>query len=191
MHNMITFWAEHTDEDLARMYNAGSVEAFDELVRRYHGAVIGLCIRMVGRREDAEDLAQDVFVQLLKSLPAARTDAPVRPWILVIARNKCLDFLKRRRPVPFSDVSGDEEAAPAIADQRALPEELAEQSDLRHHIRREIAALPERYRAVVALRYANDLSFAEIGSVLRLPENTVKTHFQRAKSMLRVRLAAA
>lgn len=184
-------WATTTDEALARAFVAGRHAAFDELASRYRGPVYAYCLRLLGRPEDAEDLVQDVFVQLLRSLPSARTDVPLRPWIFVIARNKCLDQHKRRRSIPFTDaVTGDEPVA-ELPDQRPLPDEVAERAELTHQIRREIAALPERYRRVVALRYAGELSFAEIGNVLDLPENTVKTHFQRAKALLRQRLAAA
>jgi RNA polymerase sigma-70 factor (ECF subfamily) len=130
-------------------------------------------------------------VQLLRSLPSVRTDAFLRPWIFVIARNKCLDHLKRRRALPFSDLSDPTTGGElVVADARPLPEELAERADLAQILRDAIAVLPERYRAVVALRYSSDLTFAEIGQVLGLPENTVKTHFQRAKAMLRRELSS-
>lgn len=184
-------WRARTDEQLANAYTRGESGCFDELIRRYSGQVYGFVLRMVGRPEDAEDLTQEVFVQLLKSLPSARTDTPLRPWIFVIARNKCLDHLKRRRAVPFADLcDGDDGAEAMVPDKRPLPEELAERADLAEIVQRAISTLPERYRAVVAMRYSSDLTFAEIGEVLGLPENTVKTHFQRAKAMLRDELSA-
>lgn len=181
-----TSWS---DERLADSFVRGERVCFDEIVRRYGVPIYGFIVRMVGRVEDAEDLTQDVFVQLLKSLPHARTDVPLRPWIFVIARNKCLDHLKRRRALSFSDMAGAEEGEEiAIPDGGPLPDELAERADVQDLVRGAIGALPERYRVVVALRYSSDLSFAEIGQVLGLPENTAKTHFQRAKALLRARL---
>jgi RNA polymerase sigma-70 factor (ECF subfamily) len=184
-------WQPLTDEDLARAYTRGETTCFDELVRRYSGQIYAFIFRMIGRPEDADDLTQEVFVQLLRSLPSVRTDAFLRPWIFVIARNKCLDHLKRRRALPFSDLSDPTTGGElVVADARPLPEELAERADLAQILRDAIAVLPERYRAVVALRYSSDLTFAEIGQVLGLPENTVKTHFQRAKAMLRRELSS-
>ena len=184
-------WAGRTDEQLAAGYVRGEQVCFDELVRRYSVPVYTFILRMVGRPQDAEDLTQDVFVQLVRSLPNIRTDQPLRPWIFVVARNKSLDHLKRRRPVPFSQMAGPDEAGDVqITDDTPLPDELAERADLQSLLERAIAALPDRYRAVVALRYSSDLTFAEIGEVLHLPENTVKTHFQRAKAMLRTELSA-
>ena len=180
-----------TDEQLATSYLGGADDCFDELVRRYSGPIYQFILRMVGRPEDADDLTQDVFVQLLKSLPAARSDLPLRPWVYVIARNKCLDHLKRKRALAFSALAtpdSGEAIEERVADAQPLPEELAERADLREILQEAISALPPRYRTVVALRYSTDLTFAEIGTVLGLPENTVKTHFQRAKALLRAEL---
>lgn len=184
-------WSGLSDEQLAGTYLGGEDACFDELVRRYSGPIHAFILRMVGRPEDADDLTQDVFVQLLKSLPAARTDLRLRPWIYVIARNKCLDHLKRRRALNFSALGGaqpDEPAEERFPDSQPLPEELVEREDLRELLHAAITTLPERYRSVVALRYSTDLTFGEMGTVLDLPENTVKTHFHRAKALLRAYL---
>jgi RNA polymerase sigma factor (sigma-70 family) len=186
----ILTWPGRTDEQLADGYLLGDGACLEELVRRYSGQIYGFILRMVGRPEDAEDLTQEVFVQLLRSLPSARTDTPLRPWIFVIARNKCLDHLKRRRAVPFTDLSESDDGEVTVTDEQPLPEELAERADLAEVVQRAISTLPHRYRAVVAMRYSTDLTFAEIGQVLGLPENTVKTHFQRAKAILRTQLSS-
>jgi RNA polymerase sigma factor (sigma-70 family) len=161
-------------------------------VRRYSRPIFNFVYRMLGSYNDADDLAQDVFVQVFRSLPSARTDLPFRPWLYVIARNKCLDFLKRKRPTLFADVDGDADAGEGIAerlqDDEPLPEELAERADLQRVLQEAVAELPPRYRSVVAMRYTGDFSFAEIAAALGLPENTVKTHFHRAKALLRARL---
>jgi len=185
-------WSGQTDEQLATSYLEGERSCFDELVRRYSGPIYAFILRMVGRPEDADDLTQDVFVQLLRSLPSARPELPLRPWVYVIARNKCLDHLKRKKALNFSALAtpeGDDLAEERFADAEPLPEELAERQDLREILQDAISQLPPRYRTVVALRYSSDLTFAEIGEVLGMPENTAKTHFQRAKAMLRASLA--
>lgn len=181
--------AARTDEELARAWARGETDPFEELVLRYSAAVYAFCLRMTGCAEDAEDLTQEVFLQLLRALPRARTDMPFRPWIFVIARNKCLDHLKRRRPLPFTRLSASDIGALDVPDAALSPEERVERDGLQEAVQCAVAALPERYRAVVALRYTTDLTFGEIGQVLGLPENTVKTHFQRAKALLRAELA--
>ncbi|HLZ70125.1 MAG TPA: sigma-70 family RNA polymerase sigma factor [Dehalococcoidia bacterium] len=181
-----------TDEELVAAFLSGEIGAFEELVQRYSRPIFNFVYRMLCSYADADDVAQDVFVQVYNSLPAARTDLPFKPWLYVIAKNKCLDFLKRKRPLLFSDVDGPEaedgSIAERVADSDPLPEELAERADLQRILHEAVLGLPERYRQVVAMRYTGDLSFAEIAQALALPENTVKTHFHRAKALLRTRL---
>ncbi len=181
-----------SDEAMIGAFLRGDVAAFEELVRRYSRPIFNFVYRMVGNHEDANDLAQDVFVQIYKSLPSARTDMPFKPWLYVIARNKCLDFIKRKRPLLFTDVEGDDDTGEGIAarvrDTDPLPDELAERQDLQRVLQEAITELPPKYRQVVTMRYASELSFEEISRALDLPENTVKTHFHRAKAMLRTKL---
>src|SRR5262249_873668 len=154
-------------------------------------ALYDFAYRLLGHAQDAEDATQDAFVQIYRALPAAHLDLPLRPWIYRILRNRCLDLLKRRRAVSFADLAGgevDESGGPAVVDDNPLPDELAERADLQRLLTGAIAALAPPYREVVALRYAADLQFGEIADVLGLPENTVKTRFQRAKSVLRLAL---
>jgi RNA polymerase sigma factor (sigma-70 family) len=182
--------AQATDEILAERFQRGDARAFEELVARYHRPLYHFAYRLLGGAEDAEDATQDVFMQVYGALPGARLDLPLRPWIYRIARNRCLDMLKRRRPTPLSALPGDDDEAtvPDVPDASPLPDELAERSDLQRLLGDAIAALAPPYREVVALRYAGDLAFGEIAAVLDLPENTVKTRFQRAKAALRVAL---
>ncbi|MGI8551888.1 MAG: RNA polymerase sigma factor [Dehalococcoidia bacterium] len=184
---------DRSDEDLVRDFVVGDTDAYEALVRRYMKPILNFVYRMIGNRSDADDLAQDVFVQVYKALPRARTDLPFKPWLYVVARNKCLDFLKKKRPIHFSAFDNAETAdnpMDNVADPDPLPEELVEQADLQRLLHRAIEALPEKYRVVVSLRYASGLTFAEIGETLSLPENTVKTQFQRAKASLRSSLAS-
>src|SRR5205823_8652528 len=110
-----------------------------------------------------------------------------RPWLFQVAHNKCIDLLRRRRAIPRSQLERDDdeqtEAEPMDAD--PLPEEIYERRELQELLRSAIDHLQPRAREVVLLRYVGDLTFAEIGSSLGIPENTAKTTFQRAKHQLR------
>jgi RNA polymerase sigma factor (sigma-70 family) len=184
---------DRSDEELARDYCNGEVASLEELIRRYMKPIFNFAFRMTGNYAEADDIAQDVFVQIYRSLPSARLDLPFRPWLYVIARNKCLDNLKRKRALDFSaleDPETHESPIDAVADPDPLPDAVLERNDLQRILREAIVRLPERYRVVVSLRYAGGLSFAEVAETLALPENTVKTHFQRAKALLRKELAA-
>src|SRR5256886_8175724 len=110
--------------------------------------------------------------------------------VFCLKKKRCLDELRRKRVIHFSElesVNDDEELSPlaAIPDNGPLPEELAEQSDLQYRLQDSIETLPIKFRSVVLLRYAGQLSFSEIGQTLNMPEATAKTYFQRAKPLLR------
>ena len=120
---------------------------------------------------------------------------PLKAWLFQVARNRCLDELRRKRAIHFSELestSDEDEISPlvAIPDPHPLPEELAERHDLQECLQRAIQALPPKFRSVVLLRYAAQLSFSEIGQALNMPEATAKTYFQRAKPLLRSALSA-
>src|SRR6266566_3125690 len=182
-----------TDGDLAQQTLAGNPYAFEDLVKRYSTPLFNFIYRFLGDYDQACDILQHVFIQLHGSLNTLRTDKPLKAWLFQVARNRCLDELRRKRVIHFSElesVNDDEELSPlaAIPDNGPLPEELAEQSDLQQHLHNAIQTLPIKFRSVVLLRYAAQLSFSEIGQALNMPEATAKTYFQRAKPLLRTAL---
>lgn len=181
------------DGELAARFLQGDGRAFEALVKRYARPIFNFVYRFVGNYDEANDVAQTVFIQIHTSLPSARLDLPLRPWIFQIARNKALDHLRRRRAVHFSQMEADDEEGESpverIADADPLPDELYERKDLQRVLAEAITALPPKYRTVVTLRYVGGLTFGEIGETLDMPENTAKTIFQRAKGMLRRSLA--
>ena len=181
---------EITDGVLAQQSLDGDEHAFESLVHRYSTQLFNFIYRFLGDYDQACDILQHVFIQLHTSLPTLRTDKPLKAWLFQVARNRCLDELRRRHAIHFSELeiaNDDEELSPlaAIPDNSPLPEELAEQSDLQQHLHAAIQTLPVKFRSVVLLRYAAQLSFSEIGQALNMPEATAKTYFQRAKPLLR------
>ena len=105
-----------------------------------------------------------------------------------------MDELRKQRPLLFSELEGYNEEEElslinTIPDAYPLPEEIAEHHDLQSVLQQAIRALPPKFRSVVFLRYSRELSYVEIGRVLNMPENTVKTYFQRARPLLRAKLA--
>ncbi|MCX6022146.1 MAG: RNA polymerase sigma factor, partial [Chloroflexi bacterium] len=149
-------------------------------------------LRFMGNPDDADDAAQETLIQVYQALPVSRLDFAFRPWLYRVARNKCIDMLRRKRSLTFSALHGDDDdfdsIEGSIPDTDPLPDQLAERADLQRILHEAINTLPLKYRTVVTLRYVADLTFGEIGESLGLPENTVKTHFQRAKGMLRAKL---
>jgi RNA polymerase sigma-70 factor (ECF subfamily) len=177
-----------SDEDLARQSAAGDEEAYETLVARYARPLYNAAFRMLGDSDDAADAAQEALVQLYVALPRARLDLLLRPWLFRVCRNRCLDLLRRKRALPFSAFSSEDDSPSPVenvADNQPLPEEVFARRDLQATLGAAIASLPVHDRNVVALRYTTDLTFGEIAGILNLPENTVKTHFHCAKALLR------
>lgn len=184
-------YAALSDETLATSFVAGDQAAFEALVTRYARPLYNFAFRFVGNGDDANDVAQSTFLQAYTHLARVRLDQALKPWLFQVARNKAIDVLRARRQVVFSQLERDEEdlsPIEQIPDREPLPEDLTERADLQRILAEAIGGLAPKYREVVALRYTTDLTFKEMGDALGLPENTVKTLFQRAKVRLRAAL---
>src|SRR5437660_7560319 len=187
---------EMSDGLLVEQALAGSEWAVEVLVHRYSTRLFSFIYHFLGDYDEACDILQQVFLQLYLSLSNLRTGEPLKPWLFQVARNRCLDDIRqrnRRRTTHFSELesSNDEEEMPSlisIPDSGPQPEELAEHHDLQRRLHQAIQALPPKFRAVVFLRYAAQLSFSEIAQALNMPTATAKTYFQRAKPMLSANL---
>lgn len=184
---------EIADGTLAQQTLAGDEGAFEVLVGRYSTGLFNFICHFLGDYHLACDVLQQVFLQLYISLPKLRTGEPLKSWLFQVARNRCLDELRRKRPTYFSELETafDDEESPSlvdIPDSSPLPEEVAIRHDSQRRLRGAIQSLPPRFRSVVLLRYAGQLSFSEIGRTLNMPESTAKTYFQRAKPLLRANL---
>ncbi len=187
--------SEMSDGILAQQSIAGDQRAFEILVQRYSTPLFNFICRFLSDYDQACDILQQVFLQLYISLPNLRTSDPLKAWLFQVARNRCLDELRRKHAIHFSELepaNDDDELSPlaTMPDTDPLPEELAERRDLQQCLQKAIQTLPPKFRSVVLLRYAGQLSFSEIGQALDMPEATAKTYFQRAKPLLRAALTA-
>lgn len=181
-----------SDALLAQQSLAGDQQAFEIMVRRYSTPLFNFICRFLGDYDQACDVLQQVFMRFYTTLPRLGTGEPFKPWLFQVARNCCVDELRRRRryAIQFSQLEtenseGELSFLNEIPDNSPLPEELAEHHDLQQVLNRAIQSLPPKFRAVVLLRYTSLLSFSEIGRTLNMPEATAKTYFHRAKVLLR------
>jgi len=185
-----THCLKSSDNELVQQALAGDEDAFDILVERYNTMLTIWVYRFLRNRHQVEDVLQYVYLQLFLSLATLHTDKSLKPWLFRVAHNRCIDELRRIRPIYFSELKiredVEDEFVPfeLIPDPTSLPEEIAEQHEQQQHILRAIRALPSRLRPVVFLRYASQKSFAEIGQILNISEATAKTYFHRAKPFL-------
>jgi RNA polymerase sigma-70 factor, ECF subfamily len=168
---------------------AGDHAAFEELVSRYHRVVFAIAFRMTGNRAEAEDVSQDVFLRIFRSLDQFDPRLPLAPWVRRIASNAALNHLRRRNlerrhaPPPLR-----EENAPDIPDAAADPERRAAGSEVAGRLARALDGLPENQRMAVTLKYVEDLTAEEIAQAMGAPRNTVKTWLLRARERLREEL---
>src|SRR3954453_7612944 len=150
---------EITDGMLVKQTLAGNQRAFEMLVSRYNVPLFNFIRHCLGDYDLACDIAQQVFLQLYLSMPTLRTGEPLKAWLFQVARNRCLDELRRKRAIHFSEleISNDEDDLSPLAimpDHSPLPEDLAEHHYLQQSLHQAIQTLPPKFRAVVSLRYA-------------------------------------
>jgi RNA polymerase sigma-70 factor (ECF subfamily) len=179
-----------SDGDLVSRARAGDQEAFEILVERYRVPLYQFISRYFADYDQCCDVLQQVLIQLYLSLPNLQTHRSLQAWMFTVARNRCLDELRRKHVPNFSEMSweGSEDEAIFAAGALMLApsvEEQVEQHELQRLLQQVITNLPPKYRPIVWLRYTTLLNFGEIGRILHIPEATAKTYFQRAKARMR------
>ena len=178
---------------------AGNQRAFEILVSRYRRLLVSYIHGFIKDSEQVYDVLQHVFLKLYVSLPILLTNVSLKGWLFQVARNHCLDELRRRyrwTEIPFSTLEWKyrgEELSPieTITDPEPLPEEVAERIELHCLLQQAIFSLPPTFRSIVRLHCFKQLSFLEIGHMLNMPEPTVKTYFFRSLSRLRKELTSS
>jgi RNA polymerase sigma-70 factor (ECF subfamily) len=175
-----------TGDDLLRRARGGDLTAFGELMAEHEARVFSVALRFTGRRADAEELTQDVFVQLHGALAQLNDPAHLKRWLLRTVTHRCLNRLRdeARRPrlVPIESLPPDGEPATAERDTDPL---------LGARLRRLLLELAPDARAVVLLRFQEDLDPSEIATVLAMSVNTVKSHLRRSLEWLRAQCTGA
>jgi RNA polymerase sigma-70 factor (ECF subfamily) len=174
------------DGDLVRRCLRGEEDAFRALVQRHEHPVYSLIWRMVNNAEDARDLTQEAFVRAFRALDQFDVQRPFSFWINRIASNVAIDFLRRRRLRTVSiDVDPEEQAPIHLVDHAPLADQQLDQGRRKEVLDAAVQRLPEHYRVVVHLRYAQQRSYEEIAEMLDLPLGTVKARLHRAHQHLR------
>lgn len=169
------------DRALVDAVLAGDRLAFGHLVERETRSVYRACLRILGRPHDAEDVTQESFVAAYRAIRTYRGEGSLRAWLLRIATRQSFRRLSQRRVT----VDLDAIPAPRLADASNEPTRVVIDLESRRAVQEAVAALPEPYREVVALRFFGDLSLAEVADATGRPLNTVKTHLRRGLERLR------
>lgn len=174
--------AQKEDSTLLARARAGEAAAFEQLVRRHQASVYSIGLRMLNRRDAAEDLAQDVFLQLYRKLDDIESVEHLGYWLRRVAANLSIDWLRRAswtRTAPLDDGVD-------------VPVFEAEQDPLMdRELVRLLGELAPAARAVMVLRYQEDRDVAEIATALDMPVNTVKSHIKRSLTAMRGKMIGA
>ncbi len=184
--------ASLADEELVGRVLAGEEDLFEVLVKRYQTRVHAHVTRMVGNREDALDLSQEIFLKVFGALDRFNPDYKFSTWLFRIAGNAAIDHLRKRRPRTVPLEVSDPQTGMSSPEYRSHdPDPYA---DLRNAergsaIAEAIASLPAEFRELITLRHFGGLSYEQIAKTKRMPLGTVKNKLFRARAVLKERLS--
>jgi RNA polymerase sigma-70 factor (ECF subfamily) len=168
---------------------AGDALAWETFVRHFQGRMFALAYSYVGDREDARDLAQDIFVRLYEARAQWLSGDEFLPWLFRVARNRSIDFLRRRK-VRTPAVTVGEAAVAELADPAPSAEARALESDRRGLLHAALRGLSAINREIVVLRDVHGLPIQQVASILGIPLGTVKSRASRARVELAERVLA-
>ena len=183
------------DKTLLRRLRDRDERAFRELVDTHRDRVFNITYRMLGNRAEAEDVAQEVFIAVFKTIDSFREEAKFSTWLYRVAVNHCknrIKYLARRHEKQRDQL---DEYAPATNNavlgptKGVRPDRALESAQMETLLQEAIATLDEEHRAVVILRDVEELSIEEICDITGLPDGTVKSRLHRARAALRKKLA--
>ncbi len=182
-----------TDEELVARSRGGDLDSFNQLVLRWERPIYALAYRVIGREEDARDVAQETFLRAFRALSGFKGEAKFSSWIYRITLNLCRDWIRRQRRTPVMqapegvdiiELAGEATPSASIEDLIALKE-------LGRAVGQAMAALPEEQRNAIILKEYHGLTFQEIADLLECPLSTVKTRLYQGLTVLRKQLQAA
>ena len=183
--------AQKAEDSLVAKAQRGDALAFGELVTRHQDALFNGICRMVGQREDAEDLAQEVFLKAYRHIARFEGRSSFYTWLYSIAINVVISHRRklgsRRRQATFSLDGGDDRPFD-VADDAATPDVASQHHELGERIEQAIAQLDDEHRNIVVLGDIEGFDYEEIGELLGCPQGTVKSRLHRARLALREQL---
>jgi len=187
-----------SDAELMTRCKDGDMTAFDILIHRHKTPLVNFIYRFIGDPDSAEDLAQETFIRVYRNIDRYRHDmAGFRTWMYRIASNLCKNELRNRSRRPRILVNNaignqDDEGNPIenMVDPSPRPDGQVEEKELQDVLARAISGLPEKLRIALILRDIEGMSYEEISQTIRKPVGTVKSRINRARLMLKDKMAA-
>jgi len=182
-----------TDEELVARSMGGDLDSFNQLVLRWERPIYALAYRVIGREEDARDVAQETFLRAFRALSGFKGQAKFSSWLYRITLNLCRDWIRRERRTPVSqppegidiiEMAGEGTPSESIDD-------VVSRKELGRAVARAMALLPEEQRTAIVMKEYHGLTFQEIADLLDCPLSTVKTRLYQGLGVLRKQLKDA
>jgi len=174
---------EYNNNKLIEQYLTGNEKALEILIGQYLKSIYGFVYRYVNNVSEAEDITQEVFVRMWRNIKKFDQNKSFKTWLFAIAKNASIDFLKKKKPLLFSEFESKEGTnilLETLEDPAFLPNEVLERKDISSMLSSAVEKLSSQHRLLVSLRYNNQLTFREIAQFLGEPLNTVKSRTRRA-----------
>jgi RNA polymerase sigma-70 factor (ECF subfamily) len=184
-----------SDANLVARSREGDLPSFERLVSRYQNKIMGYSARMLSDHDEAEDVAQEVFIKAYRSLESFRGESSFSTWLYRIATNLCIDRMRKKKRSPQQAYSLDEpidkdedKGGREVPDYSAEPTRAVEREELRLRVREMVAEMPEKLRAVLVMCDMQGMAYEDIAKVLDVPIGTVKSRLFHARADLGRRL---
>lgn len=166
----------------------GDHVAFKTLIEKTQRLVNHIVFKMITNPTEQEDICQEVFIKVYQNLGRFQHNCRLSTWIGRIAYNHCLNMLEKKKVPLFSDISDSDETLDSLPGEYLSPADFTESNDVFRRVRSEIDLLPAHYRTALTLYHLDEMTYDEIGKVLRVPGGTVKSYLFRGRRLLRERL---
>lgn len=176
---------ELEDSNLIQQYLKGDGKSLEILVKKYLKPIYGFAYRNVGNSEEAEDITQEVFVKVWKNIKKFDQKKNFKPWIFQIAKNTSIDFLRKKKAVPFSRFENEKGQNSLAENIVAKPLNLIENFSDKKVLAEALQLLSNKEQKIISLRHTDGMSFREIAEVYGESINTIKSRYRRTLKALR------
>lgn len=178
------------EKELVDRAKFGDIEAFEQLIIGCQKKVFNIAYRMLGNYDDANELAQEVFLKAFRSIKSFKGDSLFSTWIYKVTTNACLDEIRKRKNKTVVSLDekiecNDQEVKRQIPDNAPTPDMEFEANELKRVLNRAIEQLPDDYKSVVVLRDIQGFSYEEIARIIDCPSGTVKSRINRGRQVLK------
>lgn len=172
------------DAELVQQIKNGNNNAFRFLVSKYQRLVLHIVGRMVQQSDELEDICQEVFIKVFRTLNKFRGDSKLSTWIATIAYNTAITHIrkqKRRGELSYNE----QPLLIGLEEDPALNQRIVEEEEVKQYLLKLIEALPVKYRTVITLFHLEEFSYKEIEEITGMPEGTIKSYLSRARKLLK------